>query len=116
MAVNKVMVTFTIASILMWVLPISVLQAFSWNLIPGLDNLSPRSRTLWCGALAVLSVNFVIAGYIFLALYETTSATEPQPDPVFLRRAKESVAAVTTISSEQERNGQEEPEKSGKAE
>ncbi|KAL2643007.1 hypothetical protein R1flu_010594 [Riccia fluitans] len=82
MAVSRVMVVFTIASILMWVLPIGVLQTFNWNIIPGLEDLSPRARTLWSGALAVLCVNVVIACYIFLALHESTPATEPQPDPI----------------------------------
>ncbi|KAL3677015.1 hypothetical protein R1sor_026963 [Riccia sorocarpa] len=118
MAVSRVMIVFTIASMLMWILPIGVLQAFNWNLIPGLEALSPRSRTLWSGALAVLCVNVVIVGYICFALQESTPATEPQPDPIFLRRAEESVAAarITAPStSEQGQSGEIEVDKSGKA-
>ncbi|KAL3689926.1 hypothetical protein R1sor_016235 [Riccia sorocarpa] len=106
MAVSRVMVVFTIASMLMWILPIGVLQAFNWNLIPGLEALSPRSRTLWSGALAVLCVNVVIVGYICFALQESTPASEPQPDPLFLRRAKESVAAARITAPSTSEQGQ----------
>ncbi|BBN07189.1 vacuolar ATPase assembly integral membrane protein VMA21 [Marchantia polymorpha subsp. ruderalis] len=118
MAVNRVMVVFSVASMLMWVLPIGVLQAFNWNLIPGLEDMSPKSRTLWSGGIAVVCVNVIIAAYIFLALQEPAPAAEPQPDPVFLRRAKESVAAVTAkpSTSEPGKSGQAEAEKGVKAE
>lgn len=43
------------------------------------------------GLVAVLSVNIVIAVYVYLALQEPRTAAEPQPDYAFARKAKKSI-------------------------
>lgn len=50
--------------------------------------------TLVSGFLAVISVNVVIAFYIYLALREPT-ADKPEPDPKFLAEAKASINQST---------------------
>ncbi|KAL3830298.1 hypothetical protein ACJIZ3_019100 [Penstemon smallii] len=83
--VNK----FMIASICMWAAPVAILYAFNHNLIPGSTGLSPESTTLWSGILAVISVNMVIAFYIYMAMKEPSDKHEP--DPRFLADAKASI-------------------------
>lgn len=55
----------------------------------GLSNLSPHSLTLVSGFVAVISVNVVIAFYIYLAMKEPSKKHEP--DPTFLADAKASI-------------------------
>ncbi|PON89249.1 Vacuolar ATPase assembly integral membrane protein Vma [Trema orientale] len=80
---------FFIASMLMWIIPVAILYGFNNNLLPGSSDLSPHSLTLWSGFLAVISVNIVIAFYIYLAMKEPSDKHEP--DPAFLAEAKASV-------------------------
>ncbi|EYU22833.1 hypothetical protein ABFS82_03G111900 [Erythranthe guttata] len=83
--VNK----FFVASIFMCVAPIAILYGFNLNLFPGTTGLSPESTTLWSGVLAVVSVNAVIAWYIYMAMKEPSDKHEP--DPKFLADAKASI-------------------------
>ncbi|KAK3002686.1 hypothetical protein RJ639_019975 [Escallonia herrerae] len=80
---------FFAASMFMWIAPISILYGFNHNLFPGSMHLSSYSVTLLSGFLAVLSVNVVIALYIFMAMREPSDKHEP--DPKFLAEAKASV-------------------------
>ncbi|KAJ4702682.1 Vacuolar ATPase assembly integral membrane protein VMA21-like [Melia azedarach] len=92
---------FFIASMFMWIAPLAILYGFNHNLLPGSTNLSPYSMTLLSGFLAVISVNIVIAFYIYLAMKEPSDKHEP--DPVFLAAAKASVSQTTQkpeVSSE----------------
>ncbi|XP_058773263.1 uncharacterized protein LOC131647384 [Vicia villosa] len=84
---------FFIASLFMWSIPIAILYAFNHNLLPGISNLSPYSMTLVSGFLAVISVNIVIAFYIYLAMREP--ADKHEPDPKFLAEAKASINQST---------------------
>ncbi|CAK8533251.1 unnamed protein product [Lathyrus sativus] len=84
---------FFIASLFMWSVPIAILYAFNHNLLPGISNLSPYSMTLVSGFLAVISVNIVIAFYIYLAMREP--ADKHEPDPKFLAEAKASINQST---------------------
>ncbi|KAH1046537.1 hypothetical protein J1N35_037321 [Gossypium stocksii] len=84
---------FFIASMLMWMAPIAVLYGFNHNLLPGLTNLSPHAMTLLSGFVAVISVNIVIAFYIYMAMKEPSN--KHQPDPKFLTQAKASVYQPT---------------------
>ncbi|XP_050881487.1 uncharacterized protein LOC127084983 isoform X3 [Lathyrus oleraceus] len=59
----------------------------------GISNLSPYSMTLVSGFLAVISVNIVIAFYIYLAMREP--ADKHEPDPKFLAEAKASINQST---------------------
>ena len=63
----------------------------SWT---GSANLSPYSMTLVSGFLAVISVNVVIAFYIYMAMKEPSDKHEP--DPAFLAEAKASVNQSTS--------------------
>ncbi|KAI3464383.1 hypothetical protein Pfo_021046 [Paulownia fortunei] len=83
--VNK----FLIASICMCAAPIAILYGFNHNFFPGSTHLSPESMTLWSGILAVISVNVVIAFYIYMAMKEPSDKHEP--DPKFLADAKASI-------------------------
>ncbi|KAJ8758724.1 hypothetical protein K2173_000445 [Erythroxylum novogranatense] len=80
---------FFVASMFMWVVPLAVLYAFNHDLVPGVTHLSPHSLTLVSGFLAVISVNVVIAFYIYMAMKEPSDKHEP--DPTFLAEAKASV-------------------------
>ncbi|XP_051150048.1 uncharacterized protein LOC127264521 [Andrographis paniculata] len=80
---------FFIASMLMWAAPILIIYGFNHNLFPGSANLSPESLTLWSGMVAVVSVNIIIASYIYLAMKEPSQKHEP--DPKFLADAKASI-------------------------
>ncbi|KAM7270610.1 hypothetical protein ACFE04_029824 [Oxalis oulophora] len=93
-----VMPKFLIASSLMWVVPIAILFAFNNNLLPGIDNMSPHSLTIVSGFLAVISVNIVIAFYIYMAMKEPSDKHEP--DPKFLAEAKASVSKPITDGAE----------------
>lgn len=84
-----VMNKFIIASIMMWTTPVVILFCFNHNLFPGLAQLSPYSTTLLSGFVAVISVNIVIAAYIYMAMKEPSDKHEP--DPRFLAEAKASI-------------------------
>ncbi|KAJ6342409.1 hypothetical protein OIU78_010353 [Salix suchowensis] len=75
---------------LMWIAPVAILYAFNHDLIPGVTQLSPHSLTLLSGFVAVISVNIVIAFYIYMAIKEPSDKHEP--DPAFLAEAKASVS------------------------
>ena len=62
--------------------------------VTGTSNLSPYSMTLVSGFLAVISVNVVIAFYIYLAMREP-AADKHEPDPKFLAEAKASINQST---------------------
>ncbi|KAL5578292.1 hypothetical protein UlMin_019991 [Ulmus minor] len=81
---------FFIASMFMWMAPVAILYGFNHNWFPGLSDLSPYSLTLLSGFLAVISVNIVIAFYIYMAMKEPSHQHEP--DPSFLAEAKASVS------------------------
>ncbi|GAV87004.1 VMA21 domain-containing protein [Cephalotus follicularis] len=85
---------FFIASMFMWIAPIAILFAFNHNFLPGSVHLSPYSMTLLSGFLAVISVNIVIAFYIYMAMKEPLDKHEP--DPTFLADAKASVSHSTS--------------------
>lgn len=55
----------------------------------GSAQLSPESLTIWSGVLAVISVNLIIALYIYMAMKEPSHKHEP--DPKFLADAKASI-------------------------
>lgn len=89
----SVIMKFFIASLFMWITPITLLYGFNHNLIPGSTQLNPHSLTLLSGFLAVISVNIVIAIYIIMAMKEPSSKHEP--DPTFLAEAKASINQST---------------------
>ncbi|KAI3851668.1 hypothetical protein MKX03_022313 [Papaver bracteatum] len=80
---------FFTASMLMWIAPILILYGFNNNLFPGSSQLSSHSLTILSGLLAVISVNIVIAFYIYMAMKEPSNKHEP--DPTFLAEAKASI-------------------------
>ncbi|CAN1169358.1 hypothetical protein LINPERPRIM_LOCUS19770 [Linum perenne] len=84
---------FFITSMLMWMAPIAILYAFNHNLIPGITSMSPHSLTLVSGFVAVISVNLVIAFYIWMAMKEPVDKHEP--DPAFVALAEDSVNKLT---------------------
>ncbi|XVE81946.1 hypothetical protein DITRI_Ditri15bG0107200 [Diplodiscus trichospermus] len=84
---------FFIASMFMWIAPLAILYGFNHNLLPGSTNLSPHAMTLVSGFVAVISVNIVIAFYIYMAMKEPSDKHEP--DPKFLADAKASVSEPT---------------------
>ncbi|CAL9016296.1 unnamed protein product [Prunus brigantina] len=88
-----VMQKFVTASLFMWITPVAILYAFNNNLLPGASDMSPYSLTLLSGFLAVISVNVVIAFYIYLAMKEPSD--KHKPDPAFLAEAKASVSQPT---------------------
>ncbi|XP_039145865.1 uncharacterized protein LOC120283290 [Dioscorea cayenensis subsp. rotundata] len=81
---------FFLTSIIMWMVPIAIIYGFNHHIFPGSSQLSSSSQTLISGFLAVISVNFVIALYIIMAMKEPTNQ-EPQPDPTFLAEARRSI-------------------------
>ncbi|GAQ90564.1 hypothetical protein KFL_006560090 [Klebsormidium nitens] len=96
MAAANTISKFAITSLLMWVFPLLIIHAFYNNTfnvweLSIIRSLSPEHRTILMGLLAVLSVNLVIAIYIYLALKEPRTAAEPQPDPAFAEGARKSV-------------------------
>ncbi|KAI3460666.1 hypothetical protein Pfo_017329 [Paulownia fortunei] len=98
---------FFIASMLMWAAPIAILYGFNHNLFPGSTHLSPESITLWSGIIAVISVNVVIAFYIYSAMKEPSDKHEP--DPKFLADAKASIkqSGPSEVDSSSDRAKQE---------
>ncbi|KAJ4836770.1 hypothetical protein Tsubulata_031075 [Turnera subulata] len=92
-AMKGVIQKFVIASMFMWIIPVAILYAFNHNLLPGVTHLSPYSLTLLSGFLAVISVNIVIAFYIYMAMKEPTDKHEP--DAAFVDEAKASVSQLT---------------------
>ncbi|KAI3734514.1 hypothetical protein L6452_13984 [Arctium lappa] len=70
----------------MWAVPIAILYAFNNNLFPGSIDISPYSLTLLSGLLAVVSVNVVIAIYVFMAMKEPSG--RHNPDPRFLAKVE----------------------------
>ncbi|KAK2993005.1 hypothetical protein RJ640_004517 [Escallonia rubra] len=70
-------------------LQIGLSREAAYTMFLGSIHFSPYSGTLLSGLLAVLSVNVVIAFYIFIALREPSDKHEP--DPKFLVEAKASV-------------------------
>ncbi|KAH7557378.1 hypothetical protein ACOSP7_027091 [Xanthoceras sorbifolium] len=88
-----VITKFFIASMFMWIAPLAILFGFNHKLLPGSTNLSPYSMTLLSGFLAVISVNIVIAFYIYMAMKEPSDKHEP--DPAFVAEAKASVNQST---------------------
>ncbi|KAL6198671.1 hypothetical protein ACLB2K_028460 [Fragaria x ananassa] len=78
----------------MWITPVAILYGYNNNLIPaGSSDLSPHTLTLLSGFLAVVSVNIVIAFYIYMAMKEPSDKHEP--DPAFLADAKASINQST---------------------
>ncbi|CDO99409.1 unnamed protein product [Coffea canephora] len=73
----------------MWAAPVAILYGFNHNFFPGSTQLSPYSVTLLSGFLALISVNMVIAFYIYMAMKEPSYKHEP--DPRFLAEAKASI-------------------------
>jgi len=77
--------------------PVPVLKNFYFFLmllmiimcIAGFSHISPYSRTLLSGLLAVVSVNIMLAFYIIMAMREPSGRYEP--DPVFVAKAKASI-------------------------
>jgi hypothetical protein len=65
--------------------------------------LSAYSLTLVSGFLAVISVNVVIAFYIYMALKEPSDKHEP--DPAFLAEAKASVSQSTNQAEDSSQSG-----------
>jgi hypothetical protein len=65
--------------------------------------LSSYSLTLVSGFLAVISVNVVIAFYIYMAIKETIDKHEP--DPAFLAEAKASVSRSTNQAGDSSQSG-----------
>ncbi|XP_050232014.1 uncharacterized protein LOC126680832 [Mercurialis annua] len=89
---------FFITSMFMWIAPVAILYAFNNDLLPGVTRLSPHSLTLLSGLLAVISVNIVIAFYIYMAMKEPSDKHEP--DPKFVAEAKASVSRLTNKAEE----------------
>ncbi|XP_078148991.1 vacuolar ATPase assembly integral membrane protein VMA21-like domain-containing protein [Carex rostrata] len=82
---------FFITSMVMWMAPLAILYSFYYGYIPGASQLSAENKTLISGFIAVISVNLVIGFYICMAMKESPSSTNPQPDPKFLAEAKASI-------------------------
>ncbi|KAI3725537.1 hypothetical protein L1987_65327 [Smallanthus sonchifolius] len=96
----KVIEKFFVASMLMWAIPVAILFAFNRNLFPGSADMSPYSFTLLSGFLAVISVNIVIAFYIYLAMKEPSEKHEP--DPTFVSEAEASVKHESSSTHKKE--------------
>ncbi|KAL9271829.1 hypothetical protein AKJ16_DCAP17242 [Drosera capensis] len=95
MKTDEVMVTmeevikkFSVVSVVMWVVPAAIVYAFQLNLFPGLVDMSPYTKTLISGFLAVIEVNVLVAVYIYMAMKQPSD--KHQPDPAFLANAKSS--------------------------
>ncbi|XP_072995414.1 uncharacterized protein [Typha latifolia] len=96
---SVVMQKFLCASMAMWMAPVAILYWFNYHIFPGSTQFSPSSQTLISGFLAVISVNVVIALYIYLAMKEPSNH-EPQPDPAFLAEAKASISQPTAAPAD----------------
>ncbi|KAL2937661.1 Vacuolar ATPase assembly integral membrane protein VMA21 [Bienertia sinuspersici] len=79
---------FFVASTFMWILPFAILYGFQRDWFPGFSNMSPSTQTLLSGFLAVISVNVMLAFYIYMAMKEPTDRHEP--DPTFVVKDKAS--------------------------
>ncbi|KAG9459154.1 hypothetical protein H6P81_003662 [Aristolochia fimbriata] len=86
---------FFFVSAFMWIAPLAVMYGFNHQLIPGFNNLSPTQQTIWSGLVAVISVNLVIAFYIYMAIKEP-SGPEHRPDPAFLAKARAGIQQFGT--------------------
>nr|XP_043634397.1 uncharacterized protein LOC122605510 [Erigeron canadensis]XP_043634398.1 uncharacterized protein LOC122605510 [Erigeron canadensis] len=95
----KVIQKFLVTSMLMWMVPIGILYAFNNNLLPGFTDMSPHSLTLVSGFIAVISVNIVIAFYIYLAMKEPSEKHEP--DPKFVSEAEASVKRLVSNETQE---------------
>ncbi|KAL8158547.1 hypothetical protein V2J09_000084 [Rumex salicifolius] len=84
---ERIVRKFFVASMFMWILPLAVLYGFQNTLLPGLMDMSSESRTLLSGLVAVVSVNMVIAYYIYLAMKEPSEKHEPDSSFVAAARA-----------------------------
>ncbi|KAL9247407.1 hypothetical protein vseg_020842 [Gypsophila vaccaria] len=80
---------FFIASLFMWLLPISILYGFQHAWFPGFSHISPYSLNLLSGLLAVVSVNVMLGFYIWMAMREPTD--KHTPDPAYVAKAKASI-------------------------
>ncbi|XP_031475116.1 uncharacterized protein LOC116247224 [Nymphaea colorata] len=81
---------FFLVSAIMWIAPLVILYGFNHQIFPGISELSASSQTLLSGFLAVISVNFMIGIYIFMAMREPLHG-EHKPDASFLAQAKASI-------------------------
>lgn len=93
---DEVVKKFFVASLFMWILPLAVLYSFNHNWFPGFTEMSIYSQTLLSGFIAVLSVNMVIAYYIYMALREPSDKHEP--DPAFVAKAKTSLDQFKSVA------------------
>ncbi|GFP81376.1 hypothetical protein PHJA_000281000 [Phtheirospermum japonicum] len=98
-----VVIKFSIASICLFAAPIAILYGFNHKFLPGSTQMSHESMSLWSGILAVISVNVVIAFYIYMAMKEPSDKHEP--DPKFLADAKASIkqTELSEVDSSSER-------------
>ncbi|KAL9255601.1 hypothetical protein AKJ16_DCAP13296 [Drosera capensis] len=86
---EEVIKKFSVVSVVMWVVPIAIVYAFQLNSFPGLVDMSPYTKTLVSGFLAVITVNVLVAFYIYMAMKEPSD--KHQPDPAFLANAESSL-------------------------
>ncbi|ONK76314.1 uncharacterized protein A4U43_C03F26300 [Asparagus officinalis] len=103
---SGVMKNFFVTSMVMWAAPVLILYSFNYQIFPGISELSSSSKTLLSGFLAVISVNLVIAYYIYLAMKEKPH-NEAQPDPTFVAAARASITqqpSNSTINDDDEGN------------
>ncbi|GAB2281285.1 hypothetical protein Dimus_015887 [Dionaea muscipula] len=85
----EVIKKFFITSGFMWTVPMAIVYGFLHNWFPGSKDMSPYSKTLLSGFLAVVSVIIIVAIFVFSAMKEP--ADDHQPDPTFLASAKSSL-------------------------
>ncbi|CAA0827805.1 Vacuolar ATPase assembly integral membrane protein VMA21-like domain [Striga hermonthica] len=93
-----VLIKFSIASICLLAAPVAILYGFNHKFFPGSSHISRESVTIWSGVLAVISVNVVIAFYIYMAMKEPSHKHEP--DHKFLADAKASIKQHSQSESE----------------
>ena len=78
----------------MWMAPVTILYAFNNDLLPGVTHLSPHSLTLLGGLLVVVSVNIIIAFYIYMAMKEPSAKHEQDSKFVLVAEAKACVCQL----------------------
>ncbi|KAK1280340.1 hypothetical protein QJS04_geneDACA016111 [Acorus gramineus] len=105
----SVVVKFFLASMALWIAPLSILYGFNHHIFPGSSQLSPSSHTLISGFIAVISVNMVIIFYIIMAMKEPPSR-QHQPDPSFLAEAKASISQSPRAHTDGSDQGREKEE------
>lgn len=105
MAVVAVLQRFILTSVVMWMAPLVVLWAFNSNILPSISDVTPQTRTLLSGILAVVSVNAVIAVYVWMALRDPPTSAEPNPDPAFAAAAKASMVVTEEQSKSETDSG-----------